>query len=93
MKKMTLLDADVFKREIREAAKGGPGQPPIDLSLQRNAFSVWFRNGSQGLLCKGTRATLDGAWYVIAQYHLGDAVILDVSQGEEKITVLESAEG
>jgi hypothetical protein len=64
MKKMTPSDADAFKREIREEAKGGPGQPPIDLSLQRNAFSVWFRNGSQGLLCKGTGATLDAAWYL-----------------------------
>ena len=75
MKKMTPSDADAFKREIREEAKGGPGQPPIDLSLQRN----W----------SNPRCSM----VPDAQYHLGDAVILDVSQGEEKITVLESAEG
>jgi hypothetical protein len=93
MKKLDPSNADALKRELREAAKGGPGQGAIDLKLRENAFSVWFRNGPQDFLCKGTRANLDGAWQLIGQYHLGDAVILDVSKGQDRIIVLECAEG
>ena len=92
MKKLDSSEAEAIKREIREAANGGPRHPAIDLKLPENAYSVWFKNGPQGFMCNGTGADLDSAWRLIGQYHLGNAVILDVT-GSDRAIVLESAEG
>lgn len=85
-------EAEEIKRQLRRAANGDSGRT-IDLTLPENAYSVWFENGPQGFMCKGGSDTLDGAWRLIGQYHLGNSVILDVSGGGEWITVLKSAEG
>ena len=93
MEQLSIGEAEATKSKIRKAAKGGPGQTAIDLTLPGNAFSVWFENGGQGFLCKGTGDCPDAAWRLIGHYHLGDAVIFEVSEGRHRIKVLRCAEG
>jgi hypothetical protein len=92
MNTLDKLEAAEIKRQLRRAANGGSGRT-IDLTLPENAYSVWFENGPQGYMCNGTGATLEEAWRLIGQYHRGYSVILDVSEGGERIIVLKSAEG
>lgn len=85
--------AQALKRELREAAMGGSGQRSIDLTDPDNRYSVWFRNGAQGFLCKGTGAYPAAVWALIGQYQLSEAVILEVSADGDRLTVVESSIG
>lgn len=93
MKSIDQKEAEELKKGLREAAKGGPGQPPVDLKLPSNKYSVWFRNGAQGFLCKGTGGHVVAAWALIGEYHLHDALILEVSDTGDKLTHVESSVG
>ena len=93
MKKIVQAEAEAVKREIRDAAEGGPGQSPVDLTLPANKYSVWFRHGAQGFLCKGTGAYPAAAWALIGEYQLYDAFILEVSPEGDKVTHIEASVG
>jgi hypothetical protein len=93
MRKMDQKEAEELKRALREAAKGGPGQPPIDLKHAANKYSVWFRHGGQGFLCQGTGPYPAAAWALIGEYQLYDAVILEVGDDDDKVTILECSVG
>lgn len=90
MKRMAQEEAEVVKREIREAAKGGPGQPAVDLEIPANKYSVWFRNAEQGFLCKGTGAYPAAAWALVGEYHLYDAFIFEASPDGDKVAHIET---
>ena len=93
MRKLNNDQAEELKRELRTAAMGGPGQPPIDLTAPDNKYSVWFRNGAQGFLCQGTGPYPAAAWALIGQYQLYHAVILEVADAGDRLTVVESCVG
>jgi hypothetical protein len=93
MKNIDQKEAEKLKKGLREAAKGGPGQRPVDLKLPSNKYSVWFRNGEQGFLCKGAGGDPAAAWALIGEYHLHDALILEASATGDKVTHIECSVG
>ena len=96
MNKLETEDANQIKQQLRLlAAAGGPGQRPVDLNAPANKFTVWYENGDQGYLCKGSADHLAAAWIIIGQYMMvmHEAIILDVSEPEDRVTVVRCAIG
>ena len=93
MNKVTLEDANQIKQQLRVAAAGGPGQRRVDLEAPANKFTVWYTNGSQGYLCKGSAGYTAAAWELIGRYMMDEAIILDVSGPEDKVTLLQCLVG
>jgi hypothetical protein len=76
--KMKFADAEKLKAEIREAAS----EADIDLDRRENEYTLWFRNGPQGLMLKEASTDPHVLYFAMGHYMMQHAIIFRQSKNK-----------
>jgi len=90
MTRLGKSEAEKLAMRLRDAASDAC----VDLTDKANRSTLWFENGGQGFLRKGSGKCMAAMWRLIGDYQLGDAVILEAGESgtdSDQLTVLSTA--